>query len=129
MALAEFIRLPDSGALAAANKRLRNILRKSSEPVADRIDPDLLTDPAERALFVALQDAARDNFLPLKERDYVTVLKRLALLRKPIDGFFNGVMVLVDDASVRNNRLALLGRLSAQFMAVGDVSQLNITQV
>ncbi len=129
VALAEFIRLPDSGALAAANKRLRNILRKSSEPVADRIDPDLLTDPAERALFVALQDAARDNFLPLKERDYVTVLKRLALLRKPIDGFFNGVMVLVDDASVRNNRLALLGRLSAQFMAVGDVSQLNITQV
>ncbi len=104
-------------------------MRKSPEPIADRIDPDLLTDPAERALFVALQDAARDNFLPLKERDYVTVLKRLARLRKPIDGFFNGVMVLVDDASVRNNRLALLGRLSAQFMAVGDVSQLNITQV
>lgn len=129
VALAEFVRLPDSGALAAANKRLRNILRKSSEPIADRIDPDLLTDPAERALFVALQDAARDNFLPLKERDYVTVLKRLARLRKPIDGFFNGVMVLVDDPSVRNNRLALLGRLSSQFMTVGDVSQLNITQV
>ena len=129
VALAEFVRLPDSGALAAANKRLRNILRKSSEPVADRIDPDLLSDPAEQALFAALQDAARDNFLPLKERDYVTVLKRLARLRKPIDGFFNGVMVLVDDPSVRNNRLALLRRLSSQFMAVGDVSQLNITQV
>jgi len=129
IALAEFVRLPDSGALAAANKRLRNILRKATEPVADRIDPDLLTDPAERALFVALQDAVRDNFLPMKERDYVSVLKRLARLRKPIDGFFNGVMVLVDDPEVRNNRLALLSRLSAQFMAVGDVSQLAITPV
>jgi glycyl-tRNA synthetase beta chain len=129
VALAEFVRLPDSGALAAANKRLRNILRKATDPVSERIDPDLLTDPAERNLFVALQDAARDNFLPLKERDYVTVLKRLARLRKPIDGFFDGVMVLVDDAAVRNNRLALLGRLSSQFLAVGDVSQLNIIQV
>ncbi len=128
-ALAEFVRLPDSGALAAANKRLRNILRKAQDPVSERIDPDLLTDNAERALFVALQDAARDNFLPLKERDYVTVLKRLAKLRKPIDGFFEGVMVLVDNAELRNNRLALLGRLSAQFLAVADVSQLNITPV
>jgi glycyl-tRNA synthetase beta chain len=129
VALAEFVRLPDSGALAAANKRLRNILRKATDPIGDRIDPDLLTDPAERALFVALQDAARDNFLPLKERDYVTVLKRLARLRKPIDGFFESVMVLVDDAEIRQNRLALLGRLSSQFLAVGDVSQLSIVQV
>ncbi len=126
-ALAEFVHLPDSGALAAANKRLRNILRKAPAAVADRIDPDLLADPAERALFVALQDAARENFLPLKERDYVAVLKRLARLRKPIDGFFNGVMVLVDDPALRDNRLALLSRLSSQFMAVGDISQLSIT--
>lgn len=128
-ALGEFVRLPDSGALAAANKRIRNILRKAEDAVPERVDPDLLKEPAERALFAALQDAARDNFLPLKEHDYVSVLKRLAKLRRPIDGFFDNVMVLVDDAELRNNRLALLGRLSAQFLAVADVSQLSITPV
>ncbi len=125
-ALREFVRLPDSAALAAANKRLRNILRKSVEPIADQVQPWLLREPSERALHDALQGAARDNFLALKEHDYVQALQRLARLRREIDAFFADVMVLVDDAALRGNRLALLNRLHTQFLAVADVSQLAL---
>ncbi len=125
-ALGEFVRLPDSGALAAANKRVRNILRKVETTIPDKVDPALLREPAEKALFAALQAAGQDNFVPLKEHDYVHVLKRLAQLRPEIDTFFADVMVLVDDAALRDNRLALLNRLYAQFLAVADVAQLNL---
>ena len=126
LALADFIHLADSGALAAANKRIRNILRKAEGGTPGEVNSFLLKEPAERALHASLVDAAREVRLPLKEYDYVTALKRLAKLRQPIDAFFENVMVLVDDAALRGNRLALLDQVSAQFLAVADVSQLNV---
>ena len=80
-------------ALAAANKRIGNILRKSAAEAADSVDPALLQEPAEQELWQALQ-AAEDALAPmLKSRDYIGVLRALAGLRKPVDAFFDKVLV------------------------------------
>ena len=123
-AIAEFAGMPEAEALAVANKRAANILRKSTEEAAGSVDPALLQEPAEQELWQALQ-AAEDALAPmLKSRDYIGVLRALAGLRKPVDAFFEGVMVNADDRKVRGNRLALLQVLTDQFNAVGDISLL-----
>jgi glycyl-tRNA synthetase beta chain len=124
-ALAEFAAMPEAEALAAANKRIRNILRKNTDPVAERIDATLLVEPAEQALAESVQAALRETDAALAARDYVAVLRRMAWLRDPVDAFFDGVMVMAEDPAVRGNRLALLKRLSDRFLAVADVSQLS----
>jgi glycyl-tRNA synthetase beta chain len=124
-AIAEFAALPESQALAAANKRIRNILRKTDEPIPDQVDPALLTEPAEKALAESLEAAIRETGHALAARDYVGVLRRLAWLREPVDTFFEKVMVMAEDAALRRNRLALLKRLSDRFLAVADVSALS----
>jgi glycyl-tRNA synthetase beta chain len=124
-ALAEFAAMPEAEALAAANKRIRNILRKNAEPVAERIDAALLVEPAEQALAESVQAALRETDAALAARDYVAVLRRMAWLRAPVDAFFDSVMVMAEDPAVRGNRLALLKRLSDRFLAVADVSQLS----
>ena len=124
-AIAEFARLPEAPALAAANKRIRNILRKNEGVVPDNIDATLLLEPAEKALDVALTAAINDTTPLLATRDYLGVLRRLAQLREPVDAFFDGVMVMADDAAVRGNRLALLRRLADRFAAVAAVEQLS----
>jgi glycyl-tRNA synthetase beta chain len=124
-ALAEFAAMPEAEVLAAANKRIRNILRKTTESLPERIDPALLVEPAEQALAESVHAALRETDAALAARDYVAVLRRLAWLREPVDAFFDGVMVMADDPAVRGNRLALLKRLSDRFLAVADVSQLS----
>ena len=79
----------------------------------------------ELALAGALAKAEKDSETALAARDYVTVLKRLAQLRKPVDEFFDKVMVMAEDAALRRNRLALLKRLSDRFLAVADISLLS----
>lgn len=123
-AVREFARLREAGALAAANKRIQNILRKAEDPIPDRVDPTLLKEMAERLLNDALNSAAADSEPLLAKRDYVGVLKRLADLRSPVDAFFDGVMVMDTDAAVRRNRLALLKRISDRFTAVAAIEQL-----
>ena len=114
----------DGANLVAGFKRAANILRKSAEEAAGSVDPALLQEPAEQELWQALQ-AAEDALAPmLKSRDYIGVLRALAGLRKPVDAFFEGVMVNADDRKVRGNRLALLQVLTDQFNAVGDISLL-----
>ncbi len=125
-AIGEFAKLPEAEALAAANKRIRNILRKVEGEVPDAIDPALFVEPAERELGEAVDSAVADTDPLLDGRDYVAVLGRLARLRPQVDAFFDGVMVNVDDARIRNNRLALLKRLSERLGSVAAIEHLSM---
>ena len=123
-AIGQFAALPEAEALAAANKRIGNILRKVEGEVSDAIDTAALVEPAETRLAEALlgvEAAANDA---LAERNYVTALKHLAQLRAPIDAFFDDVMVMAEDPRVRANRLALLKRIADRFLSVADISLL-----
>jgi glycyl-tRNA synthetase beta chain len=124
-AIGEFAKLPEAEALAAANKRIRNILRKVEGAIPTRIDPALFTEAAERELFDAVEQAITDTDEALKSRDYVAALGRLAHLRPQVVAFFDAVMVNVDDVMVRNNRLALLARLDRMGTQVADISVLQ----
>lgn len=128
-AVAEFVRRPEAGSLAAANKRVANLLRKQSEEpgaeaIADVVDPARFELPAEQALADAIAMAESDNAPAWAERDYARVLARLAGLQPAVDAFFDAVLVNADDPAVKANRLALLGRLKAQFSAVADIALL-----
>ncbi|SDD18449.1 glycine--tRNA ligase subunit beta [Aquimonas voraii] len=125
-AIAEFAQLPEAAALAAANKRIRNILRKSEDVLPEQIDESLFEGHAESGLHGAIEAAIAATDPLLAKRDYVGVLMRLAQLRPKVDGFFEAVMVMAEDPKVRGNRLALLKRLSDRFLAVADVSQLAV---
>ncbi|MCY7354057.1 MAG: glycine--tRNA ligase subunit beta [Lysobacter sp.] len=124
-AMGEFTRLPEAEALAAANKRIRNILRKVEGEVSSAIDPSLFSEAAERELHDAVEQAIVDTDEALAKRDYVAVLGRVARLRPQVDAFFDGVMVNVDDAALRNNRLALLKRLSDRLGSVAAIEHLS----
>lgn len=125
-AIAEFAKLPEAAALAAANKRIRNILKKVEGDVPSNVDAALFAENAERELAEAVDGAIADTDPLLESRDYVTALGRLARLRPQVDAFFDGVMVNVDDAAVRNNRLALLARLSDRLGSVAAIEHLSI---
>ncbi|HEX4871136.1 MAG TPA: glycine--tRNA ligase subunit beta [Nevskiaceae bacterium] len=117
-AVRDFSRLPEATALAAANKRVRNILRQAQFS-GGQVQPGLLQDPAEQALQQALET------LPAREpADYTPRLRDLAALREPIDAFFAAVMVNAEDPGLRANRLALLARFDARCREIADLSQL-----
>ena len=122
-AVKKFQRLPEAADLAAANKRIVNIIRKAG---AERSNADagVLAEPAERALYDAMQGLKPDVESRFRSRDYTGALQALARLKKPVDAFFDQVMVMVDDARVRDNRLALLGDLKALMNRVADISKL-----
>lgn len=123
-AIGTFAALPEAPALAAANKRIGNILRKADIDLPGQIDPSLLREEAERALAEAVAAAIDDTGASLQKKDYVSVLERLARLRPQVDAFFDQVMVNDEDPAVRANRLALLKRLSDRFDAVASLAQL-----
>ena len=123
-ALAAFLRLPEAQALAAANKRIANILRKATEAVGDRVDAERLVDPAEQILGEQVEAIARQVEPRFAARDYTAALQSLAVLRNAVDAFFDSVMVMADDAALRANRLALLKRMQGLFMHAADLSRL-----
>jgi glycyl-tRNA synthetase beta chain len=123
-AVVAFAALPEAQALAAANKRIGNILRQAGAPAAGTVDAALLEAGAEQELAAALAAAQADGAPLVAARDYVGLLKRLAQLRAPVDRYFDAVMVMADDAAVRANRLALLGNLRSLFLRVADISLL-----
>ncbi len=128
-AVAEFGRRPEALSLAAANKRVANILRKQAEeagaaPVRATVDPVHFEADVERQLAAALDAAKSDTSGALANGDYTTVLARLAQLQAPVDAFFDGVLVNAENPAVRANRLALLGQLQAQFTAIADIARL-----
>ncbi len=124
-AIGTFATLPEAAALAAANKRITNILRKVDGDIPAMVDPALLSEPAESALAEAVEAVYAETNHALAHGDYVDALAHLARLRPKVDAFFDGVMVNVADVPVRNNRLALLKRLSDRLGSVAAIEHLS----
>ncbi|CAN7200848.1 glycine--tRNA ligase subunit beta [Caballeronia sp. LjRoot34] len=123
-AVREFASLPEAASLAAANKRISNILKKSAEAVPSSVQPALLQEAAEKALYAQLEQVAPRVQKQLAERNYTEALSALSALRDAVDTFFNDVMVNAEDPALRSNRLALLGALHQQMNCVADISKL-----
>lgn len=124
-AVAEFQSEDAAASLAAANKRISNILKKSKESVPDQINPKLLSEAAENNLATQVLDLSSQVKPLIASRDYAAILRLLAALRDNVDTFFDQVMVNVDDTKVRQNRLALLKQLRKLFLDVADISKLQ----
>ena len=130
-AIGTFATLPEAAALAAADKRIRNILKKAEGDVPHRhapasVDPALLVEPAERALAEAVEAAYAETGHALAHGDYVDALAHLARLRPQVDAFFDTVMVNAEDPAVRANRLALLQRLADRLGSVAAIEHLSV---
>jgi glycyl-tRNA synthetase beta chain len=123
-AVREFALLAEAASLAAANKRISNILKKSDATSSDGVQAALLVEPAEQALHAQLEQVAPSVQSQLAQRDYTGALSALAALREPVDTFFNDVMVNAEDPALRANRLALLRALHQQMNCVADISRL-----
>ncbi|WP_151981237.1 glycine--tRNA ligase subunit beta [Acinetobacter guerrae] len=123
-AVNHFKTLPEAQALAAANKRVANILAKEGQIVGD-VDASLLVEDAEKALFAALQSVTPVVQPLLEAHNYTDALSQLASLRSPIDAFFDSVMVMAEDPKLKANRLRLLAQLRGLFTAIADVSMLQ----
>ena len=124
-AVRAFAALPEAAALAAANKRIANILKKSADPVEAKADPALFTEAAERALWTDVATVRRSADVLFEGGDYTSSLKALAALRTPVDKFFDDVMVNAEDPKVRANRLGLLATLHGVMNRVADLSRLT----
>jgi glycyl-tRNA synthetase beta chain len=124
-AVRAFAALSDSTSLAAANKRIANILRKSDGAApANAIDMSRLVEPAEKALAGALHNVKPIADSLFDNGEYAASLRELAVLKAPVDAFFDGVMVNAEDPALRANRLALLATLHAAMNRVADLSKL-----
>jgi glycyl-tRNA synthetase beta chain len=123
-AVRAFVALPEAASLAAANKRVGNILKKSDAGAGVSVSPALLQEPPEAALHQALAAVQPAADAAFERGDYTASLQALAALKAPVDAFFDAVMVNADDPALRNNRLALLGELHAAMNRVADLSRL-----
>jgi glycyl-tRNA synthetase beta chain len=122
-AVQSFAALPESASLAAANKRITNILKKA-EGTPGAVAPALLQEAAEQALYKAMGDVKPGVDAAYAAGDFTGALKTLAALREGVDSFFNDVMVNAEDLALRNNRLALLAELHTMLNQVADISKL-----
>lgn len=122
-AVKAFRQLPEAESLAAANKRIRNILKKSDTPPATQVRD--LVETEERHLFDTAQQSAADIQPFLEKKDYQAALSRLAKTETAVNAFFDKVMVMSDDLDLRARRLALLNLLSDQFLQIADISKLQ----
>jgi len=123
-AVRAFAALPEAAPLAAANKRVGNILKKIEGAVPTNVSSDLLKEPAEQALAAAIAEVQPRADALYERRDYAASLQALAALKSPVDAFFDGVMVNAEDAALRANRQALLSRLHQAMNRVADLSRL-----
>ena len=123
-AVRAFAALPQAASLAAANKRVGNILKKAEGPAQHPIRKELLQESAEQALAQALTAIEPKARQLLERQDYAGSLREWAALKEPVDAFFDGVMVNADDQALRNNRLALLQHLHQAMNQVADLARL-----
>jgi len=123
-ALKEFLLLPEAGVLAAINKRIANILKKTSLGPKVAVNADALTEEAERQLHNALRDLRVPVQEAAAQRRYAQSLKSLVALRVPVDDFFERIMVMDDNLERRNNRLALLRDVQLLLSGVADLKRL-----
>jgi glycyl-tRNA synthetase beta chain len=124
VAVRAFAALAEAASLAAANKRVGNILKKVEGELPTEIKPELLQEAAEQALATAIAEVQPQADRLFEQHDYTGSLKALAALKAPVDAFFDDVMVNAEDPALRANRLALLGRLHAAMNRVADLSRL-----
>ncbi|MCG6887824.1 MAG: glycine--tRNA ligase subunit beta [Proteobacteria bacterium] len=124
-AVTAFRHLPEAESLAAANKRIGNILKKVEGTLPETVDPSLLQEAAERHLHQALNELSTDTAAMLAAGDYEPALQRLATLRKAVDTFFDDVLVMDNNNELRTNRIALLNQLHGLFLQVADISRLQ----
>ncbi len=124
-AVTAFRTLAEADSLAAANKRISNILKKTEEEIPQQIDSALLQEAAEKTLHQQIESLTVAVAPLFAARDYEAALKQLAGLREAVDTFFDAVMVMADDDAIRANRLALLNRLRNLFLEVADLSHLQ----
>jgi len=124
-AVTAFRALPEAESLAAANKRVGNILKKSETGTAGSVNESLFEEDAEKALFKELSSLTAAVESLFDEGDYEQALRRLSSLRQPVDAFFDSVMVMADDEAIKNNRIALLAKMSGLFMRAADLSRLH----
>ena len=123
-AVESFKKLPEAAALAAANKRVQNLLKKADAELG-AVQENLLQEDAERALFAATQALRPAVQAALAQHDFQAALTALAAVKPQVDAFFDGVMVMADDAAVKQNRLNLLNLLAGLMNAVADISLLE----
>lgn len=124
-AVQAFRTLPEAAALAAANKRVSNLLSKFDAKLPEAVEPRWFDNATEFSLYSAIQQAEQAVQPLAAARQYREALERLAHLRGPVDAFFEAVLVNAEDASVRANRYALLARLRGLFLGVADISALG----
>jgi glycyl-tRNA synthetase beta chain len=124
-AVQAFMHQPEAEALAAANKRVGNILSKQGGEANPEVNTSLLSEAAEQTLYQALQETEVAAKPLLANGEYDQALNRMASLRQPVDSFFDDVMVMAEDEAVKANRLALLSQLRGLFMAVADIGELQ----
>jgi glycyl-tRNA synthetase beta chain len=123
VAVREFRQLPEAESLSAANKRIRNILKKAQD-VEAAPDLALLQEPAEKKLFAAVNKLLPQVNSLVEAEDYTAALKLLAGVRVDVDTFFDEVMVMTEEPMTRKNRLALLAQLEQLMNRVADISRL-----
>jgi glycyl-tRNA synthetase beta chain len=123
-AVRAFAALPEANSLAAANKRVANILAKVENGVEANVDLALLREPAELALSNALAATRPKSDGSFERGEFTASLQALAELKAPVDAFFDAVMVNADDPALRANRLGLLAQLHAAMNRVADLSKL-----
>lgn len=124
-AVTEFRERPEAESLAAANKRIRNILKSSSINNPSDIQPALFKESAEETLFQNLNNLSATTLPLFEEGRYADALSHLASLKEPVDQFFDEVMVMVEDSDIKRNRMALLTQLSNLFLRIADFSRLQ----
>jgi len=124
-AVRAFRKLPQAESLAAANKRIHNILKKVEGKLPETLDHARLEEPAEQALASAVAELRDEVNALFEQRQYEAALSKLASLREPVDAFFDNVMVMAENQALRNNRLALLSGLQQLFLQVADLSRLQ----
>jgi glycyl-tRNA synthetase beta chain len=124
-AVRAFVALPESQALAAANKRIGNILKKADE-VQGEVNANLLTEAAEKALFQTMQQLTPEASKLWAAGDYTASLQTLSALRQPVDAFFDDVMVNAEDLALRQNRQRLLKQLHVAMNQVADLACLAV---
>jgi glycyl-tRNA synthetase beta chain len=120
-----FLQRAEAPSLAAANKRVGNILKKLDTPPTGQLNDTLLSDPAEKALAASVIQLQQSTAAARAASDYTQILSLLAQLKEPVDAFFAGVMVMADDPHIRNNRLLLLQSMRELFLAVADFSHVQ----
>ena len=125
IAMQEFSKQESAKALASSNKRVRKLLLKASYNKVTKVSEKLLTEEAEKVLYLSIEKMKNKTTVMLENSDYTKVLQECATLRKDVDNFFEKTMVMVDDNAIKQNRLSLLSSLQQLFLQVADISYLQ----